>query len=179
VQRPGDEFLARPGLAADHHGEIGLHQPSQHPKDVLHRRRAADDRHGLGGSVVVGLLAVTLGLRERAPDNRDEFAQVEGLGQIFVGAAFGRLDRRHERVLGAHHDDRQVGTNALDAGQEIEGVVVGHHHVGDDEVPFAGGDPAPKSGDRPGRADLIPRTRQRLIQDSADSGIVVRNQNLP
>ena len=50
-----------------------------------------------------------LGLRQRAADDRGQFLEVEGLRQIFIGAAFGRADRRHEGVLRAHHDDRQIG----------------------------------------------------------------------
>ena len=45
VQRARDQFLAGAGFAGDHHREVGLHQPRQHPVDFLHRRRAADQRN--------------------------------------------------------------------------------------------------------------------------------------
>ena len=44
VKRLGDEFLAGPGFAGDHHGQIGRHQPRERAIDVLHRLRAADQR---------------------------------------------------------------------------------------------------------------------------------------
>ena len=47
VQRAGHQLLAGAGLAGDQHGEVGLHQPRERAIDLLHRRRAADERHAL------------------------------------------------------------------------------------------------------------------------------------
>ena len=47
VQRAGDQLLAGAGLAADHHRQIGLHQPRKGPVDLLHGGRAPDERHAL------------------------------------------------------------------------------------------------------------------------------------
>ena len=106
VQRARHQFLAGAGLAGDHHGEVGLHQPRQHAVDFLHRRRAADQRNRIEFGFVGVIRDPLLRLRQRAADDGDQFLQVERLWQIFVGAAFGRADRRHEGVLRAHHDDR-------------------------------------------------------------------------
>ena len=48
VQGAGDQFLAGAGFAGDHHRQVGLHQAGEHAVDVLHRRRAADQRHVVG-----------------------------------------------------------------------------------------------------------------------------------
>ena len=125
------------------------------------------------------LRARRLRLGERAPDDRHQLLQVEGLGQVFVGAALGGLDRGHEGVLRAHDDDRQIGPHPLDARQQLEGVVVGHHHVGDDEIALAGGDPAPQPGDGAGRAHLVAGARQRLIENRSDRRVVVGDENMP
>ena len=179
VQRPRDQLLAGPGFAGNHHAQVGLHQTREHPKNVLHGGRAADDRHRLGRRVVVRLLAPALGLGERPPDDSDQFAQVEWLWQVLVSATLGGLDRGHERVLGAHDDDRQVGPHPLDAREQIEGVVVRHHDVGDHEVAFARRHPAPQPGDRAGRAHLVAGPGQRLVQYGANPSIVVGDQYLP
>ncbi len=179
MQGARDQLLARAGLARDHHGQVRLHQSREHAKDVLHRGRTADDRHDLARGVFVALVAPLLRLGERAPDDGDEFAQVEGLWQIFVSPALGRLDRGHERVLRAHHDDRQVRPHPLDAGQKVESIVVGHHDVGDDEIALSGGDPAPEAGHRSGRADFIARARQRLVENRSYPGVVVGDQDVP
>ena len=125
------------------------------------------------------LLAPPLGFGERASDDRHQFAQVEGLGQIFVGAALGGLDRGHEGVLRAHDDDRQIGPHPLDARQEVESVVVGHDDVGDDEIALARRHPSPKPRDRSGRADFVAGARQRLIENGANPSVVVGDKNMP
>ena len=120
-----------------------------------------------------------LGLGERAPDNPDELLQIEGFGQIFIGAALGRLDRGHERVLRAHDDDRQVRPQSLDARQQFERIVVGHDHVGDDEIALARGDPSPQAGDRAGRAHLIAGARKRLVENRPNRRVIVGDENIP
>ena len=120
-----------------------------------------------------------LGSASARPTIDDQLLQIEGLRQIFVGAAFGGLDRGHERVLRAHDDDRQVRPHALDARQELERVVVGHHDVGDDEIAFAGRDPAPQPGDRARRSHFVAGARQRLIEYRPDRRIVVGDENMP
>jgi hypothetical protein len=120
-----------------------MDQPGDDPVDVLHRVRAADQRQfvGLGRAVVLEL--GVLRLAQSAPDYRDEFLEVEGFGEVFVGAALGRLDRGGEGVLRAHDDDRQVGPDLLDARDQLEGVFVRHDHVGDHHIAVALAHPVP------------------------------------
>ena len=115
-------------------------------------------------------------LGERAPDDRDEFIEVERFRQVFVGPAFGRGDGRHERILRAHNDNRQVGSEFLDARDKVEGAFVGHDDVGDDEVALPLADPTPERcgiARRPGR---ITGTREGLIEDGADGRVVVSDE---
>ena len=174
MQRAGDQFLAGARFARDHDREIGLHQPRQHAVDVLHGRRSADQRN----AVVLTGRRVALGLRRRdgAADDRDEFVQIEGFRQIVEGALLGCANGGHEGVLRAHHDDRQFRPPTLDARQEVEGVLVGHHHVGDHDIALPLIDPAPQGrGIRRG-FDLVADARQRLVQDGADGGIIVGDE---
>ena len=117
-------------------------------------------------------------LGERAADHGDQLVQVERLGQIFVSAALGRGDRGHEGVLRAHHDDGQVGPELLHPRDEVEGALVGHQHVGDDEVALALADPAPQRRGIAGRARRIAGARQRLVQHRADRGVVVGDEDV-
>ena len=123
---------------------------------------------GLGGAA-----SWRFGLRQRPPDDRDQFLQVERLRQIFIGAALGGADRGHEGVLRAHDDDREVRPRLLDARQEIEGVFVGHHHVGDDEIAVALRDPTPQRRGIAARAHFVAGPRKRLVEHRADRGVVV------
>jgi hypothetical protein len=101
----------------------------------------AGERPISGSSSGVGfrraaLLAPT-GLGQRAADDADDLAEVEGLWEVLERALLGGRERRHQRVLRAHDDDGQVWPQLLDAGYQVEGVLVGHHHVGDDDIALA------------------------------------------
>ena len=176
VQRPGDELLAGARFAGDHDRQIRLHQAGQHPVDFLHRGGAADKRHRLGFLVRAGCLAC-LGLGQRPADDGDEFLQVEGLRQIVVGAALRGPDGRHQRVLGAHHHDRQFRAQLLDPRQHVEGILVRHHDVGDHQIAFALADPAPQRCRIAGGANLVAGPRQSLVEHRPDGGVVVGDQN--
>ena len=47
VQRTGHQFFAGARLAGDHDLQVGTHEAGEDTVDVLHRRRAADERQGL------------------------------------------------------------------------------------------------------------------------------------
>ncbi len=177
MQRAGDELLAGAGLAGDHHREVGLGEAGEHAINVLHRRATADQRESLA-RLGREPLHFAPGLGERATDHRDELVQIEGLGQIFVSAALGRGDRGHKGVLRAHHDDRQVGPELLDARNEIEGALVGHQDVGDDEVALPLADPAPQRCSVACGARRIARPRQGLVEHGADRGVVIGDENV-
>src|SRR5690606_34750452 len=106
-----------------------------------------------------------------------QLLQVEGLGQVVVGAALGRLHRGQQRLLRAHDDDRQVRSDPLDARQKVEAVFVGHHHVGDDQFALAFRGPAPKGCGIAGRPDLVADPPQCLIQHGTDRAVVVGNED--
>ena len=144
VKRAGDQFLAGAGLARNHDREVGLHQTRDQAVDFLHRRRTADQRNRLERlELAAGGARTLLRFRQRATDDGDQLLQIERLGQILVGATLGRADGREKCVLRAHDEHRQIGPQLLDPWQKVERVLVGHHHVGDDEVALALADPTP------------------------------------
>jgi hypothetical protein len=117
-------------------------------------------------------------LGQRAADDRGQLLEIERLRQIFVRAALGRADRGHERVLGAHNDDRQIRPRLLDAQQQIERVFVRQHDIADDEVAVTLADPAPQRRGIAGRAHVVSGAGQRLIKNGADCRVVVGNENV-
>ena len=177
VQHARHQLLAGAGFARDHHGEVGAREAGERAVDLLHRRRAADEGQIVAVGLGAGQLLAPAGLGQRAADDGDQLVEVEGLGQVLVGALLGRRQGRHQRVLGAHDDDGQVGPQLLDARDQVEGVLVGHHHVGDDDVALALRDPAPQGGRVAGGARGIARARQRLVEHRADRGVVVCDQD--
>ncbi len=178
VQRLGHQLLAGAGFAGDQHGEVGAGEPGDDPVDLLHRRRPADDRQLL---LVQRLPRVAHRLAapalERALHGSDQAGDVERLRQILEGAALGRPDRGQQRVVGAHHDDRQVGAELLDARQEVEAVLVGQAHVGDHDIALAVDDPAPERARDARRLDVVALPRQRAGDHRADRRVVLGDQN--
>ena len=177
VQHARDQLLAGAALAVDHHGQVGLRQAGEDAIDLLHRRRAADERQLLAFDLLRRPLRRAPGLGQRAADDGDHLVEVERLGQVLVGALLGRRQRRHQRVLRAHDDDRQIGADLLDARDEIEGVLVRHDDVGDDDIALALADPAPQRGGVAGGARRVAGARQRLVEHGADRGVVVGDED--
>ncbi len=116
-------------------------------------------------------------LCQGALHDRNQFLQVEGLGDIFEGASFRRLHRGEQRVLGAHHDDPQFRAQLADPRNQVEPVLVGHHHIGDHDVAFSLGHPAPQCRGIAGCPDLVPQAAERLNQNSSDRAIVVGDKD--
>ena len=79
--------------------------------------------------------------------------------------------------MGAHDDDRQGRPGALDTRQHIEAVLIGHDHVGNHQIAFAVGDPAPQSGGVAGAAHHIAFPRKSLIDHGADRLIVIGDED--
>jgi hypothetical protein len=86
MQCAGHQLLAGAGFPGDHQRQIGLHQTCKHPVDLLHRRRAADQRHAFSG--FLGLSCKLSRFRKRAADSADHLGQIKRLWQIIISAAF-------------------------------------------------------------------------------------------
>ena len=70
------------------------------------------------------------------------------------------------------------GRSFFTRGNEIEGVLVGHQHVGDDEIAVALADPAPQRGGVAGRARRVAGAGERLVEHGADRGVVVGDEDI-
>src|SRR5262249_13629235 len=79
--------------------------------------------------------------------------------------------------LGAHHDDAQVGPELADARHQVEAVLVGHHDIGDDQLPLPLLDPLPERGGRAGAAHIVALTAERLMEDGPNGPVIVGNQD--
>src|SRR3546814_19460007 len=69
--------------------------------------------------------------------------------------------------------DAQVGTQLPDARDEVEPVLVRHHHVGDDEVALAFLPPLPQRGRVAGGAHHVTLAAERPGQHRAAGAVVV------
>src|SRR5262249_17707947 len=126
---------------------------------------------------VGGGRTVLRGLRERPLHGAHELAQVEGLRQVLERAALRRLDSSQQRVLGAHHDHPELRPELFDPRDEVEAVLVRHHHGGDDQVALAVLHPAPERRGVAGALHFIAEPPECLAEHCADRAVVVGDQD--
>jgi hypothetical protein len=70
------------------------------------------------------------------------------------------------------------GPQLLDARQQVEGVFVRHHHVGDDEIALALLPSATASPRFRSERTSWPGARERLVEHGADRRVVVGDKNV-
>ncbi len=176
------EARARPApcrcrtLALDHHGEISPHQAGQHPIDLLHGRRATvtsgSSSPPISGAPGRGRRPWPANARlTTATSSREDRTAWPGTRRRLLSAAVGAVLKvfwAPTTMIG------RFGPHLADARDEIEAVLVRHHHVGDDDIGLA---LALSPGAACAAAPLVARgviacPRQRLIEHRADSGIV-------
>ncbi len=177
MQRARDKLLAGAGFAGDHDREIGLHQTRQGTVNFLHGGGAPHEGHPVEVGIRRGTNTI-FRLRHRAPDDRYQFPQVEGLRQIIISAALGRLDRGHEGILRAHDDDRQIRPQLFHLRQQFEGIFIRHDDIGNDEITLTRLNPSPQRCRVSGRAHFVARARQSLTEDSLDGCIIISNEDI-
>ena len=71
---------------------------------------------------------------ERVGDRQLDLVELEGLGDVVVGAQLHGLDRRFGRRERGHHEDHGAGRVLLRGAQDGDAVDLPHAQVGDDEV---------------------------------------------
>ena len=132
MQRPRHQILAGAGFAGNQYGDIRLRQPADGAKDILHRRRLAEDFGGFGGRLFD--IAFAQAFLQRAPDQLHCLVDVERLGQIFEGAALKRRDGRIEIGKGRDDDDRNGRMLGLDGLQQFQPGGTGHAYIGNQNL---------------------------------------------
>ena len=117
VDGSGDEFLARPALAREQHGDVALRDAADGLVHVLHEGAVADDLvafAGLGRGDALrfprvrggGLL---LDGRYGAAGKFLNARNVERFGDVVEGVSLGRFEGGSHRAVGGQDDDRDVG----------------------------------------------------------------------
>jgi hypothetical protein len=116
VQRARDQLLARARLARDEHVGVGRRNAPDEGEDLLHGRRAADDV--VQAIAAADLLAQTgdLGAQgafgEGLVDAEQKLIDLEGLGDVVVGAQLDRPDGGVDGAEPGHDDDEGRGSTS-------------------------------------------------------------------
>ena len=132
VQRACHKLLSGARLAREQDGGAGLRQPADGAEDLLHGRRLSEDLGLLGDGLQRRLLP--LALLERAANQFHGLVDVEGLGQVLVGAALERGHRGLQVRVGRHHDDRHRRELLLHHLQQFDARRPGHADVGNQNL---------------------------------------------
>ena len=106
---------------------------------------------------------------------RQQFARLEGLGQVVVGAEFEADHAVHHVAARGEHDDRQLALLA-DGAAEFEAVHLGQHHVEDRGVEAAAAQQRQPGAGPGGVLQLEPGPREVRRQRRAEKFVVVDQQ---
>ncbi len=182
VDGPGDQFLARPGLAGDEDGGFGVGHLAHHGEDPLHGAGGPHDAVELGAPGKLLLQqAVLLGepLELEPLEHGDlQFFAVERLGEVVEGPELHRLHRGIYGAEGGEHDDDRRRRPLLDRREHLETGHARHLQVGDHQLgrlllekPQAG--LAVRSG-----VDVVPLLLQVVLENAPQRTIVVDDEDL-
>ncbi len=130
------------------------------------------------------LQRLALGLRQSPESNRtadqgDEIGGLEGLGDVPHGAVLDGVDRRVERGIACHQDDRDVEIPLADSAEELNPVEPRHLNVAHDGVELAmrkslDGGAAVRS-----HGDVEARPLEHATQRFGHGGVVVHDEHRP
>jgi hypothetical protein len=113
---------------------------------------------------------------ERALDDDRDLVDVEGLGEVVVGAGLHGGDREALRAVRREQDDGQRGVACVDGGDELEPAHARHLEVGEHDLGVV------EAGQRFGagaRGDhRVPAIDEHLAEREQDAGLVVDEQDL-
>ncbi|MCK7521259.1 MAG: hypothetical protein MZV64_28045 [Ignavibacteriales bacterium] len=135
---------------------VGLREP------LRHRLLSGPGRHDDGDSL----------------ECRLELLGRERLGQVAHGARARRLDRRANRRVSRHDDDRDPGPAALHDPDHVEAPGLRHHQVGQDHV--EGGvalERLHRVGDRQGLLHAVSLAGEDLLHAAARDPLVIHHQH--
>jgi len=114
---------------------------------------------------------------EDVADAQQQFARLERLGQIVVGADLQPPDPVGGMALGGQHQDGDVGGGPDRLG-EIEAVLAGHHHVEDQAIEIDAFDERTRLGRVRRRGDAESARREIALQQATQPRIVVDDKEM-
>ena len=140
---------------------------------LVGRLRRGDNTPGIVGSFLMVFNLDALAVLNDVVDTQFEVFEAEGLREILVGSEAQGLLLVFLLCLGGKEDDGQMAVVgiAFDGLRELVTVLLGHHHVGDDEVEFFLMDDVECLTTVLGGIDVVGRLQQ-LSHEHEELGIV-------
>ena len=177
VDAPGDELLARAGLAVNEDGRVARRDARDGLVDPPHGRARADEARRLRlrrhRAAEAFELDAQLAVLDGAGDREREELRVDRLGDEVVGAGAHGGDGRLHAALPGDHDDGERGVDAGDALAHLDAAHLGHAEVGQDRVELLGRDELERLGGRRARDDARTLALERHAHEVAHFLLVV------
>jgi hypothetical protein len=135
---PGDELLARAGLAQDEDVRLRARRLLHQLEDLADGRARPDDVLEAQGllelAAEVPVLQLETALAQRALDRDAQLLDREVLGQVVERALAHRAHRRFDRREGGDHDHRQGGVQLVGPPEQDHAVDLRHLQIGEQDV---------------------------------------------
>ena len=175
VDERSDQLLARSGVAPHQHGDVARCHARDRVGQPAHRRRVAHD--AAPDRLLRRQPAVLHAQRARFQgpvDDQPHLLDVEGLGDVLVGAGLHRAHRDALRAVGGQKDHGQRFVALADGLQELHAVhlrhrVIGYHGIYALEV-------RERLRPRPRQDRLVPALLGQFLQGEQHPWFVVNEQ---
>ena len=113
---------------------------------------------------------------QRGCDDGAELAQIDGLGEVVVGAGLERFDRVLRRTIGRDDNGFLAPRGLLELAQQIEPGTVRQPHVGDDGAVGSVFQVEQCLLHRAGGLDVVALAQQRQLVQRAQVGLIVDDE---
>ena len=138
VEGPGDQFLPRPGLAADQYGHGRGGKTTEGLVDIEHGPAVPDEGVAFLGEFIarvdrdgLGALARTL---DRLAHDAADFTRIERFGEEIEGSGLDRLDRRAAPRCARDPDHGEERPGAMEGLEPIESREGLPREIADDRI---------------------------------------------
>ena len=181
MDRLRDELLARARFAADQHRRVRRSRLLDDVVDLPHLEAVAD--HRPEGPLLAQLAAQHLDLAQRLVPLDDlgeqdpQPLQIDGLGEIVVGALLDGFDRRFDGALGGQNHRGRVLALLFQRAQQFEPAHPRHDQVGQDDPRTKRGDLLQRLVAVAGRFDAEAPASNQLLHPHPRGGIVLDDED--
>jgi len=176
VDQPRHPLLTHPAFPQDEHVDITGGNPFDQFVEFPHGSAF------IAGQDLVQRRQTFLGhLRSAAAQQvfhlGHQFAAVEGFGQVVHHAGFDRLHGIGNGAVGGEKNDRKVGAQGADFGEQVHPSHSRHAHIGDDEIQGVGSEDFQRFPTAVGGMHAEPRRAEASFKDRQDMGIIIHNED--
>ncbi len=138
VNGAGDHFFAGAAFAGQQDGGVAFTHRIHRLQHSAKRRAFPDQAIELGMFIELGtqpcVVAHDVAKLQSLGHGDVQLVDIEGLGNVVVGAVTHGLHGIFHGAVGRHHDHRQLRVAHLDLGQQLRAVHAGHAPVADHQV---------------------------------------------